>query len=74
MIIKDLVESDYEEKYSRLSVGRQLIYHLMANDIDKEEQEYIVAVDMDEKNVVGHIIKMHYDDKGWLITDGVEIF
>jgi len=74
MIIKDLVESDYEEKYSRLSASRQLKYQIIDNEIEKEDQEYIVAIDMDEENEVGHIIKMHYDDRGYLITDGAEMF
>ena len=64
-------ENEQEAEYRRLGEWRKIIYHKLVNNIDLEEGNFVVAVDINEESGIGHVIQMHYDDDGNLITDNV---
>lgn len=74
MILKILTEEEQEQQYNRLDVWRQLNYHSIVNEIDKEKENFIVAVDINEELKIGQVIKMHYIKNGTLVIDSIEIF
>lgn len=74
MIIKLLSEEDEEEKYEKLSAWRQLEYHKLVNDIEKEQGEFVVVACINENLEVGHVVKMHYGEFGKLVTDSIQKF
>lgn len=75
MIIKMLSEQEEEERqYKRLGGSRQLRYHKLVNDIDKEPGKFVVAVDINENANIGHVVKMHYGQFGRLELDSIQIF